>query len=66
MFRALLAHPQAVLCTNDTLYIVCVLCQLAAPGLEWNSTGTDIIRTQYTKWAPPEDEQVMLGTCRDP
>jgi hypothetical protein len=37
--------------------ILCVLCQLAAPGLKWNfSPGA----------APPEDEQVMLKTCRGP
>jgi hypothetical protein len=31
--------------------------------------STDIIRTQYTRcrlWAPPEDEQVMLETCKGP
>jgi hypothetical protein len=32
-FRPLLAHPQEVL-HNGTWYIVCVLCQLAAPGLD--------------------------------
>jgi hypothetical protein len=35
MFRALLAHPREAL-TKGTWYIACVLCQLAAPGLEWN------------------------------
>jgi hypothetical protein len=33
MFRASLAHSQER-CTNGTWYIACVLCQLAAPGLE--------------------------------
>jgi hypothetical protein len=32
MFRELLAHPQEAL-HSDTWYIACVLCQLAAPGL---------------------------------
>jgi hypothetical protein len=63
MFGALLAYPQEV----------------AAQGLEWkwssSSTSilvqpTDITRTQYTKCrlflAPPEDEQIMLETCKDP
>jgi hypothetical protein len=33
-FRASLAHPQEAL-TSGTWYIACVLCQLAAPGLNW-------------------------------
>jgi hypothetical protein len=37
MLRALLAHLQeALYSTNDTLYIACVLCQLAATGSKWN------------------------------
>jgi hypothetical protein len=47
MFRPLLSHPQEVL-QSGTWYIAYLLCQLAAPGLEWNET--DIIRTQYTKF----------------
>jgi hypothetical protein len=51
MFRALLAHPQEEL-HSGTWYIACVLCQLAIPGLEWNTPvlvqPTDITRTQYT------------------
>jgi hypothetical protein len=35
MFRALLARPQEAL-HNGTWYIACVLCQLAAPGLEFH------------------------------
>jgi hypothetical protein len=35
MFRALLAHPLEVL-HKGTWYTACVLCQLAAPELEWN------------------------------
>jgi hypothetical protein len=34
MFRALLAHLQQAL-QKRHWYIACVLCQLAAPGLEW-------------------------------
>jgi hypothetical protein len=34
MFLELLAHPQEG-CTNGTWYTACVLCQLAAPGLEY-------------------------------
>jgi hypothetical protein len=47
--------------TNDTWYIACVLCQLAAPGLEWNWHNTHAISK-----VPPDDEQVMLETCRGP
>jgi hypothetical protein len=35
MFRALLAHPHEAL-DKRHFYIACVLCQLAATGLEWN------------------------------
>jgi hypothetical protein len=70
LFRALLAHPQEALHKR----------QLAAPGLEFTPVlvqPTDVTRTQYTKcrlcssswgWArkPPEDEQIMLETCRGP
>jgi hypothetical protein len=45
MFRALLTHSQEVL-HNGTWYIVCVLCQLAAPGLILVQP-TDIPHTQY-------------------
>jgi hypothetical protein len=54
-------------CTNGTWYIVCVLCLLAATrvGVESIPLQPDIIRTQYTNYAePPEDEQVVLETCR--
>jgi hypothetical protein len=43
-FRTLLDYPQESL-HSGTWYIVCVLCQLAAPGLQL----TDITCTQYTK-----------------
>jgi hypothetical protein len=40
-------------CTNNTWCIVCVLCQLAAPGLECNTPilmqPTELTRTQYSK-----------------
>jgi hypothetical protein len=42
MFRALVAHPQEAL-HKGTWYIACVLCQLAAPGLEWNWCLTILI-----------------------
>jgi hypothetical protein len=38
MFRVLLAHPQEALREQHLVYCVRVmLCQLASPGLEWNS-----------------------------
>jgi hypothetical protein len=58
MFRALLAHPQEALQKWHLVY-----CSETATVPQ----PTDIIRTQYTKClcaAPPEDEQVMLETCR--
>jgi hypothetical protein len=46
-----------VRCTSGTSYIACVLCQLAAPGLEYSYSftqilvqPTDITSTQYTKY----------------
>jgi hypothetical protein len=69
MFQPLLAHLQKAL-HNSIWYIACVLCQLAVARLQWNcNCATDIISTQYTKCvsaAPPEDEQVMVETCRAP
>jgi hypothetical protein len=67
MFRALVAHPQEAL-YNGTWYIAWVL-SVGCPrvGLELVQP-TDIKRTQYTKcrlFRPPEDEQVMLETCKD-
>jgi hypothetical protein len=63
MFRALLTHPQET----------CALCQLAAQGLEWNTPilvqPTDTNARNIPRAvceAPPEDEQVMLETCRGP
>jgi hypothetical protein len=64
MFRALLAYPQEAL-HKGTWYIACVLCQLAAPGLEWNSARNARIPSAVCV-APPEDEQVMLETRRGP
>jgi hypothetical protein len=54
MFRALLAHPQEVYTSSDSATV---------------PPPTDIIHTQYTNRClcrPPEDEQVMLETCRGP
>jgi hypothetical protein len=56
MFRALLLILRRRH-TNGTWYIACVLCQLAAPGLEWNFDftpflvqPTDVTRMQYTMY----------------
>jgi hypothetical protein len=59
MFPALLAHPQEA--THKGHLVYCMRANMAQP--------TDIIHTQYTKcrlWTPPEDDQVMLETCRGP
>jgi hypothetical protein len=47
MFQALLAHPQEEN-TNGTWYVECVLCQLAAPGLEWK--GVPLQSSNPTYW----------------
>jgi hypothetical protein len=59
-------------CKNGTWYIACELRHLAATGMERSSNPVE------TNWqiehnipsavstAPPEDEQVMLETCRGP
>jgi hypothetical protein len=63
MFRPLLTHPQEVL-HSSTWYNACMLCQLAAPGLKWNWHKHKCNIPSVTFSAPPEDEQVMLETCR--
>jgi hypothetical protein len=59
MFRALLAHPQEAL-QNGTWYIACMLCQLAATGLERSNIPSAACEV------PPEDEQVTLEIYRGP
>jgi hypothetical protein len=58
-------------CTNDIWYITCV-CQLAVARLQWNcNRATASWHNTHTIYqvfcvAPPEDEQVVLETCRGP
>jgi hypothetical protein len=61
MFQTLVAYLQEAP-HNDIWYTVCVVCQLAEPGAaNWHNThNTPIVVCE----APPEDEQVMLETCR--
>jgi hypothetical protein len=58
MFRALLAHPQEVLHKRHLVYCVCI------------SVGCGTVDARSIPNAvcvsPPEDEQVMIGTCRGP
>jgi hypothetical protein len=56
MFRALLVHPQEVLHKRHLVYCMCVM--------SVGCTRLDIPSTVCL--APPEDEQVMLETCRGP
>jgi hypothetical protein len=56
LFRALLAYPQEALHKRDLVYCVRVMSVVVM--------STDI--TSVLCEAPPEDEQVMLETCRDP
>jgi hypothetical protein len=59
--------------TNGTWYIACVLCQLAVSRLQFHCNRATALQLTYTRnipsvmcAAPPEDEQVMLETCRGP
>jgi hypothetical protein len=60
MFRALLAHPQEALHKRHLVY--CVKLQ------SWHSQLTFYSRNipSAVCAVPPEDEQVMLETCRGP
>jgi hypothetical protein len=64
MFRALLAHPQEAL-HSGTWYIACVLCQLAAPGLEWymNLETTRLRDRPRNRWQDEvrEDGRIVGG-----
>jgi hypothetical protein len=53
MFRTFLAHPQEAIHKRDLVYCVRVVSWLHQG---WSGTGA----------VPPEDEQVMLETCRGP
>jgi hypothetical protein len=57
MFRTLLADAQEALHKRHLVYCVRI-CQLAALGLEWKSKLAALCA------AAPEDEQIMLETCR--
>jgi hypothetical protein len=66
MIWALLVHPQEML---DKRHLVC--CVRVVSGLKWwnfnPSAANWLTRMQYTNsrfGAPPEDEQVMLKTCK--
>jgi hypothetical protein len=56
MFRALLTYPQEALHKRHLVYCVCVM----SVGCTW--IGLEL----RACLAPPEDEQVMLETCRVP
>jgi hypothetical protein len=57
MFRALLAHPQEALHERHLVYGVRVMS--LGCYQEWSGTCAVCV-------APPDDEQVMLETCRGP
>jgi hypothetical protein len=67
MFRVSLAHPQEAL--NKWHMVYCVRVMSVGCTTPMLVQPTAITRTQYTKSrfvAPPEDEQVILETCRGP
>jgi hypothetical protein len=80
MFRALLAHPQEVLRKRHLVYcmrVMSVVCYQGwsktplrglVPLQPWCSQLTSHARNIPTAAcvAPPEDEQVMIETCRGP
>jgi hypothetical protein len=72
MFRALLAHPQEALHKRHLEYCVRIMsagCGTIAVSLQpWNSQLTLYARSipSAVGLAPPEDEQVVLETCRGP
>jgi hypothetical protein len=68
MFRALLAHPQEALQQRHLVYCMRVT-SVGCTRIGVLVQPTDVTRKQYTKCrgvTPPEDEQVMLETCRGP
>jgi hypothetical protein len=72
MFRALLAHPQEALHKLHLVYCVRIMsvgCGTVAVKMEpFHSQLTLYARNipNAVCVAPPEDEQVMLETCRSP
>jgi hypothetical protein len=72
MFQALLAHPQEALHKRQVVYCVRIMfvgCATVAFSLHsWHSQLTLYARNIPSDVcsAPPEDEQIMLETCRGP
>jgi hypothetical protein len=71
MFRALLAHPQDAFphtALGTLLATIAVSLQSWASLQSWYSRLTLYARSipSVVCGAPPEDEQVMLTTCRGP
>jgi hypothetical protein len=70
MFQALLVHPQEVLHKRHFVYclhIMSVVCAIAVKLQSWHSQQTYTRNIPSTVCVvPPEDEQVMLRTCRGP
>jgi hypothetical protein len=69
MFRALLAHPQEALQKRHLVYCVCMSVGCATIAVKLQSCHSQL--TLYARnipsavfEAPPEDEQLMLETCR--
>jgi hypothetical protein len=57
MFRALLPHPQEALHKRHSVYCVRVM------SVGCTRIGVELVYLAVLR-APPEDEQVMLETCR--
>jgi hypothetical protein len=72
MFRALLAHPQKALLKRQLVYGVHIM-SFDCGTISVNLQPCHSQRTLYARnipnavcTEPPEDEQVMLETCRGP
>jgi hypothetical protein len=64
MFRALLAHPQEALHLQHLVYCMRVM-SVGCTRIKVNITHTqNIPSAEYAAF--PEDQQVMIGTCRGP
>jgi hypothetical protein len=72
MFRALLVYPQEALNKRHLVYCVRVMsvgsATIAVKLQSWHCQLTLYARNipSAVCLAPPEDEQVLLETCRDP
>jgi hypothetical protein len=67
MFRILLAHPQEAINKRHLIYCVRVMSVGCSRFRMERSSTPNLVQYPSSAFeAPPENEQVMLETCRDP